>query len=91
MPIPDFQPLMRPTLVALADAAPHRSREVVARVSDDFGLSAQERQQLLPSGSQPIVENRVHCAMTHLAKAGLLKRPQREYAQITAEGQIALK
>ncbi len=38
MPIPDYQTLMR------------RSRDVVPLLADKFGLSEQERKQLLPAG-----------------------------------------
>ena len=90
MPIPDFQTLMRPVLAALSDGSPHRSRDLIPALSDQFGLSEHDRKQLLPSGAQEVMDNRVFWAMTHLAKAGLLSRPQRGFAQITPAGSKAL-
>jgi restriction system protein len=50
MAIPDYQTLMLPLLRAIADEKEHSLGEVVESVSDAFGLSPEERQQLLPSG-----------------------------------------
>jgi restriction system protein len=45
-----------------------------------------ERSVLLPSGQQPIFDNRVGWAKTYMKKAGLLEGPTRGYFQITAKG-----
>lgn len=61
MPIPDYQTLMLPVL-RLAAEGETRVADVAERVADAFGLSAEEREQLLPSGRQRLLHNRVHWA-----------------------------
>ena len=51
MAIPDYQTLMLPVL-RLAASGEQRVAEVADRVADEFGLSAEERETLLPSGRQ---------------------------------------
>ena len=62
--IPDYQTLMRPVLASIADGAEHRARDLVPQLADDFQLSDQERKQLLPSGGQRVIDNRVFWAIT---------------------------
>lgn len=50
MPIPDYQILMLPVLRVLADQKEHAVRDVVAALSDEFSLTADERRQRLQSG-----------------------------------------
>lgn len=90
MAIPDYQTLMRPVLAAVADGAPHRARDLVPLLANQFNLSEQEQKQFLPSGAQQVLDNRVHWAITYLGKAGLLSRPQRGYVQVTPAGMNAL-
>ena len=49
MAIPDFQTLMRPVLVYVADGQVCRSRDITDAMSDQFGLTAEERSEMLPS------------------------------------------
>ena len=90
MTIPDFQTLMRPVLAHLADGAVHRSREVKDAMADEFGLTEAERAELLPSGRQRTIDNRVAWALTYLTQAGLAARPSRGQVAITEEGRTAL-
>ncbi|MGB4916251.1 MAG: restriction endonuclease [Propionicimonas sp.] len=91
MTIPDFQSLMRPVLAHLADGDLHRSREVKEAMSDRFELSDAERAELLPSGRQRTMDNRVGWSLTYLSQAGLVERPARGQVRITAEGRVALE
>lgn len=86
MPIPDFQSLMLPVLEVAADGQDHAGSALIAAMSDRFGLTEAERSELLPSGRQPTIANRVHWAITYLAKCGLLERPRRGFARITQRG-----
>lgn len=90
MPIPDFQSLMLPVLEVAADGEDHAGSSLIAAMSDRFGLTEAERAELLPSGRQPTIANRVHWAITYLAKCGLLERPRRGFARITARGREVL-
>jgi restriction system protein len=91
MTIPDYQSLMLPLLKFLSDEQEHKTREAVEKLSDEFNLSEKERKELLPSGQQPIIDNRVGWARTYMLKAGLLSAPRRGYIKITPKGLEVLK
>jgi restriction system protein len=88
--IPDFQSCMRPALAHLADGGLHRSREVKEALADEFGLTEAERADLLPSGRQRVIDNRVGWALTFLSQAGLVERPSRGVVCINDAGRKAL-
>jgi restriction system protein len=88
--IPDFQSMMRPLLEELSDGSTRRTRELVQSLSDRFGLTEEEREALLPSGSQRRMDNRVAWAISHLFQAGLLERPARGHVAISAAGREVL-
>ena len=48
-------------------------------LADQFQLSDEERNELLPSGKQATYSNRVHWAKTYLVKAGLLEATRRAH------------
>jgi restriction system protein len=90
MPIPDYQDFMLPLLQAVSDGKDYHIRDLTGRLADTLGLSLDQRQQLLPSGQQSVVANRVAWAKTYLKKAGLLDSPKRGYIRISSEGCKAL-
>lgn len=89
MPVPDFQTVMLPVL-RLANGGEVRASDAVDRICDEFHLTPDERAELLPSGRQAKIANRVHWAVTYLVKAGLLSRPQRGVFAITEKGREVL-
>jgi len=89
--IPDYQALMLPLLRFAGDRSDHTLREAIDHVSDLFKLTEEERGELLPSGRQAIIDNRVGWAKTYLQKAGLLSSPKRGIFQITDKGLQVLK
>lgn len=54
MPIPDYQTLMLPVLRIAAEGET-RVPDVEGRLADLFGLTQDERDQLLPSGRQKVL------------------------------------
>lgn len=84
--MPTYQDLMLPLLRAVGDANSHRVRDVVEELADQFRLSADERAELLPSGTQKAFVNRVNWGATYLRKAGLLESPARAHVRLTEEG-----
>lgn len=86
MSIPDYQTLMLPALRALDDGAPRRSRDVITTLANEYGLTEEERTQMLPSGRIQLFSNRVHWAVTYLRHAGLADNPSRGLWRITDEG-----
>lgn len=91
MTIPDFQSLMLPLLKFSSDQKDHLTREAVDVLALHFNLTEEERNQLLPSGSQAIFVNRVGWAKSYLKQAGLLEYPRRGYSNITGRGLEVLK
>jgi len=91
MPIPDFQTLMRPLLAAHEDGAEHINRDLVSELADQFGLTEDERREMLPSGGARLFDNRVGWAKTHISQAGLLESPRRAVSVITERGRAVLK
>ncbi|MDH7942529.1 restriction endonuclease [Pseudohongiella sp. SYSU M77423] len=90
MTIPDFQTTMRPVLEVVKDGEAYPLSSVLRRVADAFNLTDAERRELLPSGRQTVINNRVGWARTYLNKAGLLVIPERGMVQITDRGLEAL-
>lgn len=90
MTIPDFQTLMRPILAYLADGQAKSTKDVIAAMSDEFGLSDDERAQMLPSGRQKTMYDRVNWSLTHMSQAGLLDRPTRGHVQLSDAGRQVL-
>lgn len=90
MAIPDYQSIMLPLLQFLADKKEHSLRETIEHLELKFRLSDDEKKQLLPSGNQPIFENRVGWARTYLKKALLLEPVRRGFFQITEKGLVVL-
>ena len=90
MPIPDYQALMLPVLVA-SSKGEVRIRGLVEELADHLGLSPQERSELLPSGKQTVFSNRLHWAKFFLSKALLVAQPRHGYFTITPRGQTVLQ
>jgi restriction system protein len=67
------------------------TRDVIAQLADEFGLTSEEREQLLPSGKQRTIDNRVHWAKGYLKQAGLVRYPSRGTFIITDEGERVLE
>ena len=90
MAIPDFQSIMLPLLQYARDGQERSLRATIDALAHVFQLSEEERRELLPSGAQPIFDNRVGWARTYLKKAGLLTATRRGYAKITPRGEEVL-
>ena len=77
-------------ILGLAAAGSLRPSEAIAQISDEFRLSDADRGEMLASGRQTRVANRVYWALVHLCKAGLLQREARGIYGITTEGRQVL-
>jgi len=91
MAIPDYQSTMLPVLQFMNDSKEHSLREVTEHIVGKFKLTDSEQRELLASGQQPIIDNRVGWARTYLKKAGLLESTRRGYLKITEKGLGVLK
>jgi restriction system protein len=89
MPIPDYQSLMLPVL-QIASRGETSVPLAEAEIAAMFALSPEEREQLLPSGKQRVLHNRIHWAKFYLTKAGYLDSPKRGRFVITPAGTALL-
>ena len=76
MAIPDYQSLMLPVLTVAAEGET-RVPLAAQTIADRLGLSEDEREEMLPSGKQRLLHNRVHWAKFYMSKAGLIDSPKR--------------
>jgi restriction system protein len=81
---------MRPLLEFGADGREKNINDAIREIANRFELTPEEREQLLPSGKQPILANRVHWARTYLDKAGALRRTRRSHFEVTDRGRELL-
>jgi restriction system protein len=88
--IPDYQSLMRPVLRHAASGEV-RIGDLIETLSDELGLSDEDREELLPSGKQTVIANRIHWAKTYLKQAGLVRPTRRAHFVITDRGREALE
>ena len=91
MPVPDFQSHMLPMLELAGDGKVHSLLEARDVLASRFGLTDEERGELLPSGRQRRFDNRVAWAKVYLEQAGLLSTPKRGNFHITDSGRALLK
>jgi restriction system protein len=89
MTIPDYQSLML-SVLRLAAVGETRVADVAERIADDLGLSQAERDELLPSGRQRLLHNRIHWAKFYMSKAGLIASPARGRFVATDKGKALL-
>jgi len=90
MPVPDFQTLMRPMLVLLADGQEQTLTQLRGALAEQFQLTQAEIEELLPSGRQTRLANRVTWAANYLYRCGLLDRPRRSIYRITDRGRALM-
>lgn len=86
MAVPTYDRFIEPILrfFARPDGAP--AREVHEAAAAALGISDDERQELLSSGSQPVYKNRAGWAHDRLKRAGLSASPRRGVWQLTDKG-----
>lgn len=87
--VPKYNELMPYVIQALGDGNIHTIKELEAFCVDALQLSVEDRQELLPSGRQTALINRLNWAKTYLQKAGLVVTPKRGNHQLTDFGKKA--
>lgn len=86
MAIPDFQSVMLPLLNFSSDQKEHSLYDAINSLANQFGLTDDERQELLPSGKQTRFDNRVAWAKSYFKQAGLVENTRRGYFKISQRG-----
>jgi restriction system protein len=87
--IPDYQSLMLPIL-KLAAQGEFSVPMAAVEIAKSDGLTAAEAEEMLPSGKQRLLHNRIHWAKFYLTKAGLLESPKRGRFTVTEMGKQLL-
>jgi len=82
---------MLPVLKLASDGQEHKASDMVERIADDFNLTLEERTEMLASGNQAVINNRIGWARSYLKNAGLLDSTRRGYVQITDRGRDLLR
>ena len=90
MAVPDYQSFMLPLLKVAASSDERRLSEVTEIIAAQMGLTENDRDELLPSGTQTKLVNRVGWAKTYLTKAGLLESVGHRRFRISARGRQVL-
>ena len=91
MAIPKYDEMMLPLLQLLGDGQEHHQRDLAARIADQFHLTEEERNLMLPSTQSTYVRNRTGWAGFHLRKAGLAELSREATLRITPAGAELLK
>ena len=86
MAVPDFQTMMLPFLDFLRDRQEHGYGELANLLSEHYHLSEEERNDMVPSGKQSRLINRVHWISTYFKKALLIEAANRGTFRITDRG-----
>jgi restriction system protein len=89
MAVPDLQLVTLPLLQTTTDGTERGFDETVQRLAADFGLTAEEREEMISSGQRRF-DNRVGWSITYLTQSGILQRTGRGRFQITERGQRIL-
>jgi restriction system protein len=87
--VPTWDQYMAPSLRVLSDGEVDRTRQIVEAAAELLGVSAAQRQILIPSGQEQWV-NRGNWALSYLARSGAAERPSRGRYQITNIGRTLL-
>jgi len=87
MTIPTYDTCIEPLLRLLADHPNGiRTSEVYEKLADHFQLTENERAELLPSGTQPVYQNRIGWAHDRIKRKGFSSSPRRGLWKATEAG-----
>ena len=90
MAVPDYQSLMRPLLRRAGTGDETYISALVYEIASELKLSEADAAQLVPSGRQTVMSNRLHWAKTYMQRAGLLESTRHGYFEITDRGRKVL-
>jgi restriction system protein len=86
MAVPDFQSFFKPLLEIAADGKEHSIQEAREQIARVMGISATDRAEKLPSGTQTKFDNRVAWAKSYFVQAKVLESTRRAHFCITDRG-----
>ena len=86
MAIPKYDDMYREVLQLLSDNKTHKLKDMRNALAEMFHVTEQERKEQLPSGKQPLFNDRVNWTCTYLKRAALIETVSRGVYRITAQG-----
>ena len=86
MAVPGYQEFMLPLLRIAGDRQEHATAQTLDVLAQQLGISAEDREAMLPSGTQTRFANRVSWAVVYLSKSLLLEKTGRGRYRITSRG-----
>jgi restriction system protein len=86
MAVPNFQSLMLPTLQCLQDGKEWSVPLCANVLKEKLNLTPDDMGELLPSGKQVVINNRIGWAIKHMQRALLLNRSRHGFYRITERG-----
>lgn len=90
MAIPSYQECMLPVLNALAATSPQHRNALSDLMQEQFKLSPEEREKLLPSGKTTVIRSRTGWALSYMKQAALVESPKRGWYALTSRGKEVL-
>lgn len=81
---------MEPCLKVLSGGGLTAKQELVEKVSDEVGLTDEQRQEMLDSGKATIARSRISWALAYMKQAAVVDNPRRGFYTITERGQALL-
>lgn len=91
MAVPDFQTLMLPLLKLAGDGQEHKSSEAAEALAREFGLTDEDKAELVAPGKPAKLRNRVAWAWVFLRRAGLLEGAGHGRFRISQRGREVLQ
>jgi restriction system protein len=91
MAIPGYQEFMLPLLRIAGDSKEHSVTEAMVTLAQQMKISDDDRDMLLPSGTQTRFYNRITWALTYLSKSLLIEKTGRGRFRIAPRGVDILK
>lgn len=84
--VPKYDEFLSPILNYCKDKQEHTLSETIDKMAMEFGMSEDQKNELLPSGKHTYIYDRVEWAITYLVQAGLLERTGRSKFKISELG-----
>ena len=91
MAVPTYQDFLLPLLRISGDEQEHLLSQTIELLANQFNLNEEYRKELLPSGRQTKLANRIGWAVTYLKKAKLLESGKRGTFYISSRGKEVLE
>lgn len=91
MSLPNYEQFMKPVLEIFSLSANNKVSNILNDIVIKCHLTKEQQEEILPSGIETVLHNRVSWATYYMFRAGLLDRVSRGVYKITETGKLLLK